>query len=424
MEVIKLLSFISGFNLVILIMFTGFYLYQVFYVLVSLFYKSENLISKKDHKYAVLIAARNESAVIGQLIESIKKQKYPSSLIDIFVVADNCTDDTAAVAREAGATVFERYNKHHVGKGYALDYAFKILSNKFNYDDYEGYFVFDADNLLDENYVAEMNKVFDNGYKIVTSYRNSKNYDTNWLSAGYSLWFLREARYLNNSRMILKTGCAISGTGFLVHDDIIKKNNGWKHHLLTEDIEFSIDNAIQGELIGYCDNAKIYDEQPYIFEQSWNQRLRWAKGFYQVFGSYGKDLIKCIFTKKSFCCYDMLMTIMPAMIFSLLSVFVNLVFLSVGLINIETSPMIIHETSGAIIMSAINSYFVVYILGFLTTISEWNQIKTTTFKKIFYTFTFPIFIFTYVPISIVALFKKIEWKPITHSIAKTIEEVR
>ncbi|MDD2494389.1 MAG: glycosyltransferase family 2 protein [Tissierellia bacterium] len=419
-----MLSFISGFNLIIFLLFTGFYLYQVFYVLVALVYKSPDFISKKEHKYAVIIAARNESAVISNLIKSIKKQNYPSSLIDIYVVADNCTDDTAAVAKAAGATVFERYNKHLVGKGYALDYAFKILMDKTQYDSYEGYFVFDADNLLDENYVAEMNKVFDNGYKIVTSYRNSKNYDTNWISAGYSLWFLREARYLNNSRMILKTGCAISGTGFLVHDDIIKKNNGWKHHLLTEDIEFSIDNAIQGECIGYCDKAKIYDEQPYIFEQSWNQRLRWAKGFYQVFAKYSGQLIKNIFKKKSFCCYDMFVTIAPALILSILSAFINFAFLVVGLINIETSPLIIQETTGAMIMSFINSYVIVYVLGLLTTISEWNEIKTTAGKKIFYTFTFPLFIFTYVPISIVALFKKIEWKPITHSIVKTIEEVR
>ncbi len=173
---------------------------------------------------------------------------------------------------------------------------------------YDGYFIFDADNLLDENYIAEMNKVFANGYKVVTSYRNSKNYDTNWLSAGYSLWFLREAKYLNNSRMILKTGCAISGTGFMVSDEIIRKNNGWKHHLLTEDIEFSIDNAIHGEKIGYCGTAVLYDEQPYLFEQSWNQRLRWAKGFYQVFAKYGMELFKSIFTKRSFSCYDMFVT--------------------------------------------------------------------------------------------------------------------
>jgi len=387
-----------------------------------LFKESKVFAANRNHKYAVVIAARNESAVIAQLINSIKKQKYPSSLVDIYVVADNCTDNTADVAREAGATVFERFNRQLVGKGYALDYAFKII---MNYDvKYEGYFIFDADNLLDENYIAEMNKVFDHGYKIITSYRNSKNYDTNWLSAGYSLWFLREAKYLNNSRMILNTGCAISGTGFMVSDEIVRKNNGWKHHLLTEDIEFSIDNAIQGEKIGYCGNAVLYDEQPYLFEQSWNQRLRWAKGFYQVFAKYGKNLFKSIFTKRSFCCYDMFVTITPALFLSLFSVAINIVFLTVGLINIETNPAIIQETSTAIMMSVVNSYIVLFALGLITTITEWKQINSNPWNKIKYLFSFPVFIFTYVPISIVALCKKIEWKPITHSIAKSIEEVR
>ena len=419
-----MLSFISIFNLIIFIIFTGFYSYQIFYVFVALLSKSKNLDASKNHKYAVVIAARNESAVIAQLIKSIKKQNYPSELLDIYVVADNCTDNTALVAKKAGARVFERFNKQLVGKGYALDYAFKniIKSNKC----YEGYFVFDADNLLDENYVSEMNKVFDNGYRIITSYRNSKNYDTNWLSAGYSLWFLREAKYLNNSRMILNTGCAISGTGFMVSDEIIRKNNGWKHHLLTEDIEFTIDNALQGEKIGYCGNAVLYDEQPYIFKQSWNQRLRWAKGFYQVFAKYGIELIKSIFTKRSFYCYDMFVTIMPALFLTLISVAVNLILFSIGLINIETYPKLMGETIGAIMLSVLNSYMVLFILGLITTITEWKNINSSFRKKIKYIFSFPIFIFTYIPISIVALFKfkKIEWQPITHSIVKTIEEIQ
>jgi cellulose synthase/poly-beta-1,6-N-acetylglucosamine synthase-like glycosyltransferase len=339
-------------------------------------------------------------------------------------VADNCTDNTAEVARKAGARVFERFNKQFVGKGYALDYAFKniIKSNTC----YEGYFVFDADNLLDENYVSEMNKVFDKGYRIITSYRNSKNYDTNWLSAGYSLWFLREAKYLNNSRMILNTGCAISGTGFMVSDEIIRKNKGWKHHLLTEDIEFTIDNALQGEKIGYCGNAVLYDEQPYLFKQSWNQRLRWAKGFYQVFAKYGMELIKAIFIKRSFCCYDMFVTIMPALFLTLVSVAVNITVFSVGLINIETYPKLMGETIGAILLSVLNSYIVLFILGLITTITEWRNINASSVKKMKYIFSFPIFIFTYVPISIAALFKfkKIEWQPITHSIVKTIEEIQ
>jgi cellulose synthase/poly-beta-1,6-N-acetylglucosamine synthase-like glycosyltransferase len=406
----------------IFLMLTGFYFYQAYYVLIALFNKSEKLTAKTNHRYAVVIAARNESNVIGQLIDSIHGQNYPSSLVDIFVVADNCSDNTAEVARNAGATVFERYNKEYVGKGYALDYAFKFI--KRDYASYDGYFIFDADNLLDENYIAEMNKVFDNGYKVVTSYRNSKNYDTNWISAGYSLWFLREAKFLNNSRMILNTGCAISGTGFLVHDDIISNNNGWKHHLLTEDIEFSIDNAINGIKIGYCGDAIIYDEQPYLFEQSWNQRLRWAKGFYQVFANYGMKLFKNAFLKRSFCCYDMLMTIMPALFISLISAFVNITFLSAGLINMEVSTEIVRETTIALIMACVNSYGILFLVGTITTITEWKQINTTAANKIKYLFTFPVFIFTYIPISIVALYKKIEWKPITHSIAKSIEEVR
>lgn len=419
-----MLSFIKSFNLIILLVFTLFYLYQGYFVLVALFSKQRELSFNAHHKFAVVIAARNESAVISHLIGSIKKQKYPSELVDIFVVADNCTDNTADVAREAGAIVFERFNKQQVGKGFALDYALKIIKSEYADNKYEGYFVFDADNLLDENFIAEMNKTFDNGYKVLTCYRNSKNYDTNWISAGYSLWFLREAKFLNNSRMMLKTGCAISGTGFLVHDDIISKNGGWKHHLLTEDIEFSIDCAINGELIGYCDKAVLYDEQPYIFEQSWNQRLRWAKGFYQVFGKYGKGLLVSLFKNKNFSCYDMLMTVMPCLILSIISVMINLALLTVGLMNIEVSPMIIEETTKAIMMSGINSYLILFVLGTLTTITEWKQINSTPFRKIVYLFTFPIFIFTYIPISIVALFKKIEWKPITHSISKTIEEVR
>ena len=297
-----MLQFINTFNLAIFILFTLLYSYQIVYAIIALFgedkKQSEQRAVKKLHKYAVVISARNEGRVIGELIRSIKNQKYPSELLDIFVVADNCTDDTAEVSRKAGAIVYERFNHRQVGKGYALDFIFKIILSSHQDKGYEGFFVFDADNLLDENYVYEMNKVFDSGYRVITSYRNSKNYDSNWISAGYSLWFLRESKYLNNPRMMLHTSCAISGTGFLLRRDIVEANDGWKHHLLTEDIEFSIDSVIHGETIGYCGNAKLYDEQPVSFAQSWNQRLRWSKGFYQVFGKYGKELFLSIFKRK------------------------------------------------------------------------------------------------------------------------------
>ena len=202
------------------------YSYQLIYMAVPFIKKKKPYEQSELHKYAVLIAARNEEAVIARLIESIHDQTYPSELVEIFVVADNCTDDTAARARAAGATVWERFDDRQVGKGYAIDFLLQKIGELYPENPFDGYFIFDADNLLDENYISEMNKSFSNGNRIITSYRNSKNYGKNWISAGTALWFLWESQYMNRSRMLLGTSCAVSGTGFLVHRDIIEKSGG------------------------------------------------------------------------------------------------------------------------------------------------------------------------------------------------------
>ncbi len=406
-------------NFIISIVFTLCYAYQFFYIFIGLLKKPIEFSSAKQHRYAVVISARNESSVIGNLIQSIRSQRYPSELVDIFVIADNCTDNTADIARNAGAIVYERFNKEQVGKGYALDWMFKIIGTDYADKNYEAYIIFDADNILDPNYIAEMNKVFDNGYRIITSYRNSKNYDGNWITAGYSLWFLREARYLNNARMQLGTSCAISGTGFMVGADVIRENGGWIHHLLTEDIEFTIDSVIKGEKIGYCANAVLYDEQPTQFSQSYTQRLRWAKGFYQVFANYGSKLFRGIF-KGNFSCFDMLMTIMPAMLLTLLSMAINIIAIPVGIINNSPELPALIKT---LLQTLGNFYGMFMLLGLITTITEWNQIHCSKVKRIAYTLTFPLFMLTYVPIAIVALFRKIEWKPISHSVSKSLSEI-
>ena len=407
------------FNCIISVIFTLCYAYQFFYIFVGLLKKPLKFIAKKQHRYAVVVSARNESGVIGNLINSISSQNYPSDLVDIFVIADNCTDNTAEVARNAGAIVYERFNKEQVGKGYALDWLFKIIDTEHADKNYEAYMIFDADNVLDPNFIKEMNKVFDNGYRIITSYRNSKNYDTNWISAGYSLWFLREARYLNNARMHLGTSCAVSGTGFLVSADVIRENGGWIHHLLTEDIEFTTDSIIKGEKIGYCANAVLYDEQPTAFNQSYTQRLRWAKGFYQVFANYGAKLFKGIL-KGSFSCFDMLMTIMPAMLLTLVSIAINIIAIPIGAITHSPDlPMLIKT----LVQTIMNFYGMFFLLGSITAITEWKSIHCSKPKRVLYLFTFPLFMLTYVPIAIVALFRKIEWKPISHTVSKSLSDI-
>ena len=419
-----MLDSILLFNFIVVTLMTLAYAYQTFFIAAGLYFKIKNKNKHtqeskdlKQYKYAAIISARNEENVIGQLIGSLKKQNYPSDLFDIYVIADNCTDNTGLAAKRAGANVLYRYDEEKKGKGYALDYFFHELEKRYDEIPYEGYFVFDADNIVDPNFVMEMNKVHNEGYDAITSYRNSKNCDENWIAAGYSVWFLKEARFLNSPRYEFKTTCAISGTGFFVSQKLINKNGGWPYHLLTEDIEFSVNCAINEELIGYADKAIVYDEQPTTFKQSWDQRLRWSKGFYQINLKYTIDLIKSVFTNKKhkFSAYDLLMTTAPSMLLTLTAVVVNLGVLIYCLykpsyMNIKT----VEITLDYLICALVNFYISMYACGFITVILEWKNIKTSAFNKIKYTFTFPLFMLTYIPIALVALFKKVEWKQINH----------
>lgn len=423
-------SLIYGVNFAIGVIFFVMYFYQMIYLVVGLLdklRKKRTYTPKKMHKLAVLISARNESKVIGELCKSIQQQDYPTDKLHIFVVADNCTDNTADICRRLGCTVFERFNKQYIGKGYALNFAFeKIFADPSN--DYEAFIILDADNLLTKNYVAEMNKIFDQGYRAATSYRNSKNYAQNWISSGYGLWFVREAEFLNCPRFVLHNSCAISGTGFLVATELIKERGGWNYHLLTEDIEFTAATVLTGEKIGYAHDAMLYDEQPITFKQSWNQRMRWAKGFYQVLGKHGLGLAKTIFSfnKASFSAFDMLMNIMPALLIMLTMLIFNIAMLFYALFfaDISLKSELLATCGMAVGISLAYYYGMLFLLGAVTTVTEWNKILASGWMKIRTMFTFPLFMFTYVPIAVVAIFKKVEWTPIEHTVVKSIEDMK
>lgn len=420
-------GYMTVFNLVMFVILTICYGYQFIYVLEVLFCKREKpQKASRTHRFAVLIAARNEHATIGNLLHSLNAQDYPSNHVDVFVIADNCTDDTADIARRHGATVFERHDTTHIGKGYALDYGYQcIQKDPDRRNAYDAYLVFDADNLLDPGFITAMNRTLDDGAQISTSFRNSKNYADNWISAGYGLWFLREARFLSQARKDFNTTCAISGTGFFVSADVLASAGGWKWHLLTEDIEFSVDSAIRDVRISYTPDAILFDEQPNTFMDSWAQRIRWAKGFYQVFKVYGMDLVRGVFKTSSesrFCCYDMFVTIAPGLLLTIL----------IGLCNIfaalwHADNMSIMQLILLLLVitakSLANYALIMFLLGAITTLAEWNSIRATTGQKIRYLFTFPFFMLTYIPIAVAALFTKPQWKPICHSVNLSIEEL-
>lgn len=424
-HVLSHVTFVDIFNGCVFLIFTLCYSYQLYYAFVVLTRTPPSHVAKENHAYAVLIAARNEQTVIADLIKSIRAQNYPQSLIDIFVIADNCTDNTAAIAKAAGATdVFVRFNEQLVGKGYALDFGWKKVRQRYVDNRYEAFFVFDADNVLDANYFREMNKTFDGGAVAATSYRNSKNYDSNWISAGYAIWFLREAKYLNQARLILGTSCAVSGTGFFVRADVLEHSNGWKWHLLTEDIEFSTQSIIEGERISYCPTAVLYDEQPVTFKDSWNQRFRWAKGFYQVFGKYAPELIKGFFSRRRkarLACYDMFMTIAPALLLTVTAVAFNVIIAALTLLGYLSAKTMLTTAAASIFFCLFNYMLFMFAFGALTTYTEWKHIHAPAKKKILYMLTFPLFMITYIPIALAALVKEASWKPIKHTISVDVE---
>lgn len=402
-------------------------LYQIVYIVIGLFARINYPEAKEDHNYGIVICARNEQSVIGQLIDSIRKQDYPQDKLRIFVVADNCDteDATAAIARDMGCEVFERCDSERVGKSFALDFIFRRIAEDYPCYDPDGWFVFDADNLLDGNYIKEMNKCFDAGNKIVTSYRDSKNFGSSLCSMGASVHFIRECRFVHTARNVLNVSTHISGTGFLVSSDILDIRNGWQYRRMTEDVEFSIDKIVHGEKIAYCDSAIYYDEQPTSWKQTYRQRIRWQKGSYQVAAGYTGRLIKNMFNTGKFVFYDMAVYFTV----SLLITFWLLVGFIVG--NVTVGMNAASDGAAAVATAiAVNTaynlvtyYLGLFVYGSLAVIKDWKRIKAPGSKKLAAIFAYPIFMICLFPVVFLGLFAKAMWKPIIHTQDVSIEQL-
>ena len=265
-----------------------------------------------------------------------------------------------------------------------------------------------------------MNKVFDSGYEVVTSYRNSKNFGDNWISAGYSLFFLREATQLNRPRMMLGTSSCVSGTGFLFSARIARQNGGWKHFLLTEDFEFTVDCILHNTPVGYFESAVIYDEQPTKLGQSLMQRARWIKGYLQVFSRYGFRMFKKMLVDGSFSCFDMIMNNIPCLVLTCATLIFNAIMAVAGIVT-RTPDMNICILS--VVTGLLGSMMTLWFVGGVTCITQRKNIHASAKMKVVGVLAFPLFVFTYAISMLYAVFTNIEWKPIKHTVALSAEEI-
>ena len=249
--------------------------------------KREIPVAEATHRIAAVIAARNEAAVIGQLVESLMAQDYPRELYDVYVIPNNCDDDTEAVARAAGAKILKTEGEIHT-KGDVLRQVFAKLSATGRYD---AYCVFDADNLVDRGFFQASNDALAYGLEVAQGFRDSKNPYDNWIAGGFTAFFWFMNRFYSDSRFRMNMSCHLNGTGFMVSDKAIRKV-GWNTRTLTEDLEFTALCALKGIKVGWMSNARIYDEQTTSFKTSCIQRRRWTSGSLQCLRRYVPKLVR------------------------------------------------------------------------------------------------------------------------------------
>jgi len=351
--------------------------------------EDSKVLNRPQKKFALLVAAHNEELVIGHSVFSLKKQNYPKDLYQIYVIADNCTDRTAEIARTSGAKVLSRENELLRGKGYALQWAFdKIFEGEEQFD---AVAVFDADNLVSSNFLIEMNKQLLKGYKAVQGYIDSKNPFDSWITCSYSIAFWLANRLFQLPRYYLGLSCSLCGTGFCVDTSVLKKI-GWGASCLTEDLEFTMKLALNDIKVGWANEAIVYDEKPITLKQSWAQRKRWMQGHVDCAGRFLVPLLSKAFKGGDLTAFD-----------SAVYLFQPVRFICMGLITImlwvkTIYPEVPFYHYKSMFSSGMWYWFIAFQLVYGPFVA-WVEKKINAFTLMGF-FVYPLYCVTWVPITI------------------------
>ena len=401
---------------IIYILGVAFLFYAGYYLITSIgiFKKRKKVTNNNDDKknfFAVIVAARNEENVIGKLIDSLKKQSYPSEYFDIYVIVNNCTDNTAIEAKKAGAKVISCTEKVST-KGEVLKYTFDLFKDNNKID---AYAIFDADNIVHHDFLAKMNDMINSGYSVAQGFRDTKNISDNWLTSSYAILYYFQSLFLNESRYNMGRSSFLNGTGFVIKKEVIDKH-GFNPKTVTEDVEFTAMCAINNEKIGFATDAITYDEQTNSFDVSWKQRKRWSFGTMECLREYFTILLKKGIKERNFECFDVglfYLSVILHVVFNLLPIFL--------LINI-----IIHFNSLTFDNMLYKIIFIVisYLFGVVVRIILLKRYNKSFKDNIGGVLLFDLFVFSWLPINFICLFiKSCNWDSIKHNRSVDIENV-
>lgn len=239
-------------------------------------------------RFAILVPAHNEELLIEETLTSLQQQVYPKDRYTIYVIADNCTDRTAQIACESGATVLERQNRTQIGKGYALEYALQriVQGNK----EYDAYVMCDADTRVSSNMLVTFSQMLHQGSKVIQAYYTVANWHESKVAAlrYVALALVHYLRPLGRSRLGLS--CGLKGNGMCFHSSVINQL-GWDTFSLVEDIEYHLNLVKAGIRVDFAPDVSVEAIMPTTFRQSTGQNKRWEVGRLQMAIKYSPRLL-------------------------------------------------------------------------------------------------------------------------------------
>jgi cellulose synthase/poly-beta-1,6-N-acetylglucosamine synthase-like glycosyltransferase len=247
-----------------------------------------------DTKVAVLVPAHNEEVVICSTLLDLKsKLKKEYKLV---VIADNCDDDTAEIARATGATVIERHDPHRRGKGYALDYGLRFLES----DPPEVVVFVDADCRVDEDAIAYLiESALATGQPVQATYLMAKpnNPSAKDSISAFAFKVKNLVRFLGLAQLGLP--CLLTGTGMAFPWSVIRACDLASSYIV-EDMKLGLDLTIAGHKPVFCPQAKVTGYLPTQTQAAKSQRTRWEHGHLKTLLTYVPMLMKASVKQKRF----------------------------------------------------------------------------------------------------------------------------
>jgi len=379
------------------------FFWSTFVVLVGL------LVSERKHPYkgprlrfAVLVCARNEERVIRLPVKSVMMSRYPAGLRDVIVLADNCTDRTVEIASAAGAVVWKKETPSG-GKGDVLSWGIAKVVADGNYD---AVAVFDADNIMADDWLDQVNSALLDGETVVTGRRQASNAKTNTITGWYTVYWDMMNELSNRVRTNLRLSGKLTGTGFAFLLSALPPE-GWKTVTMVEDVEFTVQHNLRGGRVAYLSGADYADEQPETVRSMWRQLRRWATGGWQVVFHYTFRWLRGMATRPSPRLFD--------------SFFAIITGISVAFIHLFNIITFVYKVCSGVPLSQALTFFCgvlafIFAMGWVTGYGAVAIAKVKRSPRWFSVATFPFFSLV---LSASVLYTLVlptrRWKPIEHN---------